>query len=159
MRLDRKQLISSLKITYIEAINELSSHIGVMPDMLDPDGETSTNGEMVAAMIGIRTSELRMTISVLADMSVIEGSYVSAYADFKGEMLDDEVWMFGKFGVEITKDALNKAGVAGIEIPPPQMISVENFNNVKSNKSAVSSFTLPFELDDGLMIVNVALHA
>lgn len=100
-----------------------------------------------------------MTISVLADMPVVEGAYISSYADLKGEMLDDEVWMFGKLGVELTKDALARAGVSDIEVPPPNMIAVENFNNVKSNKSAVSSFTLPFEFDNGLMIINVALHA
>lgn len=159
MKVDRKQLLSSLKITYVEALNELSSRIGIMPDMLDTGSETSAEGEMVAALIGIRTGGLRMTISVLADMPVVEGAYISSYADLKGEMLDDEVWMFGKLGVELTKDALAKAGVSDIEVPPPNMIAVENFNNVKSNKSAVSSFTLPFEFDNGLMIINVALHA
>ena len=158
MRPDKNQLLASLKEAYRDVLGEISHRIGVTPKHIDRLIPTTGDGEMVAAMIGIRGSRIQVTTSVIADKAVVGGIYAEAYAALLGKTLDDETALFGEFADRLTEAALTKAGVTELSATPAQIMEGQNFKNVPSNKSAISSFSMPFELPEGMLYINLALH-
>lgn len=159
MRVDRKQLLATLKDTYTASLGELSDAVGVHPEPLEALIESTGSGEMYAAMIGIKNPDLRVTISVIVDENVVSGAYFQGYADHKGELLDDEIGLFSEFADELTKMSFAKAELSEVSIPPCQIFGGENFCNVPSNKSAVIAFSLGYILGEGRMFINVSVFA
>lgn len=159
MRVDRKQLLTTLQETFTASLDEVSGSIGIHPEPLAAIIESTGSGEMYAAMIGIKNPDLRVTVSVVVDEQVVSGAYFQGYADHKGKMLDDEIGLFSDFAGDLTRDAFAKADLADVDIPPCQVFGGENFCNVPSNKSAVIAFSLGYVLEEGRMFVNVSVHA
>lgn len=159
MKIDRKQFISTLRNTYQEALEELSVGVGILPELEVDVEETTGKGDMYAAMIGIRNPGLRLTVSIFVDVPVLDGKFFQGYADKQGELLDDEISLFSEFADALTKDAVEKAGIENVSIPPSQIMCGENFRNIPSNKSAVQSFSLQFSLAEGRMFINASIHA
>ena len=159
MKLDRNQLLASLKESYREEFDEISRRLGVAPKPIDSLIESTGSGEMLAAMIGITGAGVRVTASVVVDKPVAMGTYAAAYAALRGKTQEDEVTLFGEFSDALTENALAKAGITELSVTPAQIMEGQNFRNVPSKKSAVDSFSMPFELPEGMLYINMSVHA
>lgn len=159
MRDERKHLFFALEDTFREALDDLSLGIGFRPEPIYGNFETTGPGESYAATFGIRGADVRITVSIIAGVPVVSGKYFQGYADLKGELLDDEAGLFADFADQLTKSALEKAGIDDIPVPPCQLMGGENFRNTSPSKSSVISFSLPFELAEGMLFINVSVFA
>ncbi|MDL2263711.1 hypothetical protein LJC31_03560 [Synergistaceae bacterium OttesenSCG-928-I11] len=159
MKLDKNQLLASLKESYRDVFDETSRRVGITPKPIDRLIESTGGGEMVAAMIGITGAGVRVTTSIIADKPVVTGAYATAYAALLEKTQDDETALFGEFADTLTEAALTKTGVAALSVTPAQVMEGQNFKNMPSNKSAVTSFSMPFELPEGMLYINMSIHA
>lgn len=159
MREEKKQLFLTLEESFRESLDDMSVSVGIRPEPIYGDIEYTGPGEVYIAIFGIRTSEVRLNISVIAAVPVVSGVYFQGYADVRGELLDDEVGLFSEFADALAKEAMNRSGLDDIQLPPCQIMGGENLSNKPSNKASVISFSLPYELPEGKMFINVAVSA
>lgn len=155
-------LLSALVNSYAGALVSVSQTVGIQAEFLKAETCPGVNapGSQVAALISIVGGPAHSTASLMADMPAFD-AYVGAFTGgmVKANPTDPmSMSVLGELTNMISGQALIKAGVPGLDITPPQVLSGENIKTIPPKKADVKSFTLPFAVGGGKLYLILSVH-